>query len=99
MSTCTQNATVTSRRSRMGTSRLGGVPTTLELDATPVAPRLFSEQADRTPERRELAPGVVVISGWLTLDEQRALVAQFREWALPPAGLRHPRVPSGNLMS
>ena len=27
------------------------------------------------------------------------LVADFRSWAVPPAGLRHPRVPSGHLMS
>ena len=46
-----------------------------------------------------MSPGVVLISGWLTWAEQRALVTQFRDWALPPAGLRHPRVPSGNLMS
>jgi alkylated DNA repair protein (DNA oxidative demethylase) len=39
------------------------------------------------------------VSAWLTLDEQRSLVEQFRQWALPPAGLRHPRVPSGHLMS
>ena len=36
---------------------------------------------------------------WLPLDAQRALVAQFREWAAPPAGLRHPRVPTGHLMT
>ena len=50
-------------------------------------------------ERADLAPGVVSISGWLSPTEQRALVNQFRVWALPPAGLRHPRVPSGHLMS
>lgn len=26
-------------------------------------------------------------------------MADFREWALPPAGLRHPRVPTGHLMT
>jgi alkylated DNA repair protein (DNA oxidative demethylase) len=26
-------------------------------------------------------------------------VADFRAWALPPAGLRHPRVPTGHLMT
>jgi alkylated DNA repair protein (DNA oxidative demethylase) len=42
---------------------------------------------------------VVLLTAWLDPDEQRALVAAFRSWALPPAGLRHPRVPSGHLMS
>src|SRR5205807_5624168 len=44
-------------------------------------------------------PGVVRVAGWLDAEMQRSLVAQFRRWASPPAGLRHPRVPSGNLMS
>jgi alkylated DNA repair protein (DNA oxidative demethylase) len=43
--------------------------------------------------------GVVHVSAWLDFASQRALVEQFRRWALPPAGLRHPRVPSGHLMS
>jgi DNA oxidative demethylase len=41
----------------------------------------------------------VKIAGWLDQDAQRSLAAAFRNWALPPAGLRHPRVPSGHLMS
>jgi alkylated DNA repair protein (DNA oxidative demethylase) len=49
--------------------------------------------------RRAVLPGVVQIGGWLGLDAQRALVAEFRKWAAPPAGLRHPRMPSGHLMS
>jgi alkylated DNA repair protein (DNA oxidative demethylase) len=36
---------------------------------------------------------------WLTPDEQQELARQFREWAEPPAGLRHPRVPAGGLMT
>jgi alkylated DNA repair protein (DNA oxidative demethylase) len=48
---------------------------------------------------RELLPSVVQISGWLDLDVQRGLVADFRGWAAPPAGLRHPAVPTGHLMS
>ncbi|MET0461043.1 MAG: alpha-ketoglutarate-dependent dioxygenase AlkB [Ilumatobacteraceae bacterium] len=44
-------------------------------------------------------PGVVHLSGWLDIERQRELVAAFRDWALPPAGLRHPRVPAGHLMS
>jgi alkylated DNA repair protein (DNA oxidative demethylase) len=44
-------------------------------------------------------PDVTHIRNWLTRAEQRALVGQFRAWALPPAGLRHPRVPTGHLMT
>jgi alkylated DNA repair protein (DNA oxidative demethylase) len=47
----------------------------------------------------EVLPGVVHVPDWLDDDAQRALVAEFREWARPPAGLRHPRVPTGHLMS
>jgi len=48
---------------------------------------------------RELLPGVVHVPDWLGPDVQRRLVADVRSWALPPAGLRHPRVPTGHLMS
>jgi alkylated DNA repair protein (DNA oxidative demethylase) len=51
----------------------------------------------RTP--RELLDGVVHIPAWLHPEGQRELVEQFRHWARPPAGLRHPRVPTGHLMS
>jgi alkylated DNA repair protein (DNA oxidative demethylase) len=44
-------------------------------------------------------PGVVHVLGSLDLNAQRALVDEFRRWAVPPAGLRHPRVPTGHLMS
>ncbi len=47
----------------------------------------------------EPLPGVVHVPGWLGLTEQQRLVADFREWARPPEGLRHPRLPSGHLMS
>ena len=46
-----------------------------------------------------LPPGVVHAPRWLGVGDQRELVHQFRQWALPPAGLRQPRVPSGHLMS
>lgn len=49
--------------------------------------------------REEVLPGAVLIPGWLDLDAQRALVADFRRWAVPPAGLRHPRMPTGHLMT
>jgi alkylated DNA repair protein (DNA oxidative demethylase) len=44
-------------------------------------------------------PDVIHVHGWLDLAEQRRLVADFRSWAAPPAGLRHPRVPAGFVMT
>ena len=44
-------------------------------------------------------PGVVHLPDWLDPEAQRALVEEFRAWAAPPAGLRHPRVPTGHLMT
>jgi alkylated DNA repair protein (DNA oxidative demethylase) len=83
----------------MGSSRLGGVPTTLpERDAC-AGDTLPLEFGARPTKRLDVMPGVVVITGWLDGDQQRALVEDFREWSLPPAGLRHPRVPSGHLMT
>ncbi|MCU1398629.1 MAG: 2OG-Fe(II) oxygenase [Acidimicrobiales bacterium] len=93
----------------MPTSRLGGVPTRLG-DAAPAhaAQLAFSLDAlgGTGAENRPLPqrtsrplPDVAHIEAWLTIDEQRALVEQFRVWAVPPAGLRHPRVPTGHLMS
>jgi len=55
------------------------------------------QEAPRAPERP--LDDVVLIRRWLDLDRQRRLVEQFRSWALPPAGLRHPRVPTGHPMS
>src|SRR4051794_26326125 len=93
------DTTGTSRRSRMGTSRAGGGPTVLPDDQA-VAYQQGAFELDRgAGGRQEVSPGVALIPGWLTHDEQQALVDQFREWARPPAGLRHPRVPSGHLMS
>jgi DNA oxidative demethylase len=55
---------------------------------------------DEAPrERREVLAGVVHVPDWLDLDAQRGLVEDFGRWALPPAGIRHPRVPTGHLMS
>jgi alkylated DNA repair protein (DNA oxidative demethylase) len=59
-------------------------------DATAAAP---------AAEPEELLPGVVHVRRWLDLAQQRALVEDFRRWAVPPAGLRHPRMPTGHLMS
>ncbi len=83
----------------MGRSRLGGVPTAL---APPHAPRQLAlgiVPATPVPAREILFPGAVKIASWLDPDAQRRLAGAFRRWALPPAGLRHPRVPSGQLMS
>jgi alkylated DNA repair protein (DNA oxidative demethylase) len=89
----------------MARSRLGGVPTTLP----PPLPAGAGDGADRQlalpigapprPRWREVLPSVVHVADWLGLEEQRALVADFRRWALPPAGLRHPRMPTGHLMT
>jgi len=92
----------------MGVSRLAAVATALPEAPAPARGQLALPIAAASlgdavpgarPRRREPLPGVVHLLGWLGLEEQRALVAQFRQWALPPAGLRHPRVPSGHLMS
>ena len=53
----------------------------------------------RTSTPLEVLPGVVHLPKWLNAEEQRDLAADFRSWAAPPAGLRHPRVPTGHLMS
>jgi alkylated DNA repair protein (DNA oxidative demethylase) len=94
--------TPTTRR-RGATSRLGGQPVTLPIDEPPAtAGRQLALGLDRLdPDRavQEVLPGVVHVPDWLTFEEQRDLAGQFRQWAVPPAGLRHPRVPSGQLMS
>jgi alkylated DNA repair protein (DNA oxidative demethylase) len=48
---------------------------------------------------REIAPGAVHVPGWLDPDGQRELITACREWAAPPAGMRHTRLPSGGVMS
>jgi DNA oxidative demethylase len=85
-------------------SRQGGVPTVVPpAAASPGQLGLPLDEAGGGPagaaSRAEPRPGAVHIPGWLDLDAQRALVARFREWARPPAGLRHPRVPTGHLMT
>jgi DNA oxidative demethylase len=87
--------TPTTRR-RGARSRIEGVPTVLPPAATAV-PTLLTLPDDREPTNP--LPGVVHLPGWLDLGAQQALVRAFREWAVPPAGLRHPRVPTGHLMS
>lgn len=92
---------MTSTRSRMGTSRRGGVPTVLPPPgaAPPGQLGLGFTDGPAEPVRRDVLDDVVHLRGWLDDAQQRALVADFRHWAVPPAGLRHPRVPAGHLMS
>ena len=87
-------------------SRKGGVPTVLPDPAALRDGQMAlvldppgGPPGDAEPVVRELLPGVVHIGSWLGRDAQRALVEDFRAWAVPPAGLRHPRVPTGHLMT
>jgi alkylated DNA repair protein (DNA oxidative demethylase) len=91
-------------RRRGARSSLGGVPTVLPEPAAPPDRQLALPLAGTTDPghrstRHEVLPDVVHVSGWLDLAAQRSLVEAFRLWARPPAGLRHPRVPTGHLMS
>jgi DNA oxidative demethylase len=83
------------------TSGAGGVPT--EVGAADLGRQLGLgldvDGSGDTRVREEVLPGAVLVPGWLSLDQQRRLVDDFRRWALPPAGLRRPRVPTGHLMS
>lgn len=49
--------------------------------------------------RSSPAPGAVHVPGWLSLDEQRRLVAACRAWASGPVPMRHTRLPRGGVMS
>jgi alkylated DNA repair protein (DNA oxidative demethylase) len=64
-----------------------------------ITERLPLQFAPRATVRHDISVGVVHITSWLAHQEQRRLVQAFGRWALPPAGLRHPRVPSGHVMS
>ncbi len=97
-------------RSRMRSSRLGGVPTVLppsgsvpegQLRLGLVAPDALPAPTSAPFAHRRTRPmlDVAHVRNWLTPAEQRDLVVRFRDWARPPAGLRHPRVPTGHLMS
>ncbi|MGW9368542.1 alpha-ketoglutarate-dependent dioxygenase AlkB family protein [Streptomyces xanthophaeus] len=50
-------------------------------------------------ERTLIAPGAVHVPDWLGPDRQRELLADCRDWARPPAGLRTVRIPGGGVMS
>ncbi|MFI7102110.1 alpha-ketoglutarate-dependent dioxygenase AlkB family protein [Streptomyces sp. NPDC050161] len=49
--------------------------------------------------RQVLAPGAVHLPGWLSLEEQRRLVAACRGWATGPVPIRHTKLPRGGVMS
>ena len=84
----------------MRRGRLRGVPTELPAPSMRSGRQLsLLARAEGERGRREVLPGVVHAGGWLDLAAQRELVRQFRVWAVPPAGLRHPRMPTGHLMS
>jgi DNA oxidative demethylase len=81
------------------TSRRGGRQVTLPPPTPAPDVRPLPLPDERNGTRREVLPGVIHILRWLDDTAQAALVADFRAWAQPPAGLRHPRVPTGHLMS
>jgi DNA oxidative demethylase len=94
-------------RATMPPSRLGGVPATVPPPderargqlVLPMGKGGMAGEGRASVHRREPLPGAVHVEGWLGIEAQRDLVRRFRLWALPPAGLRQPRVPSGQLMS
>lgn len=93
---------VIAKRSRMGTSRLGGVPTVLPPPAVGRTGQLgfdLAPPAEPVDGPTRVLEDVVHVEAWLTRDRQRRLVEDFRRWARPPAGLRRPRVPAGHLMT
>ncbi|WP_329022102.1 alpha-ketoglutarate-dependent dioxygenase AlkB family protein [Streptomyces sp. NBC_00690] len=46
-----------------------------------------------------LGPGAVHLPGWLSIEQQRALVEACRAWARGPVPLRHTALPGGGVMS
>ena len=50
-------------------------------------------------QRTQIAPGAVHVPDWLSLEQQRELVAQCRDWANGPVPIRHTRLPGGGVMS
>jgi len=96
-----------SNRATMPPSRLGGVPATVPPPdercvgqlVLPIGESGTAVDGRSSIRRREPLPGAVHLGGWLDIEAQRELVRCFRRWALSPAGLRQPRVPSGHLMS
>ena len=46
-----------------------------------------------------VAPGAVLLPGWLAFEDQRALVDSCRRWGEESGGFRSPRMPRGGVMS
>lgn len=61
----------------------------------PGGPELF----DLPRETREVAPGAVHVPGWLSAQEQSALVAQCRDWSRGEHRMRHHTTATGGVMS
>src|SRR5436190_2796249 len=81
-------------------SRRGGLATALGAPANDLIGQLALDVLGREPRMRsEPLPDVVHVPDWLDGNEQGRLVEDFERWARPPAGLRHPRMPTGHLMS
>jgi len=58
---------------------------------------LFGDDLMERP-RRELAPGAVHVPNWLNMEQQKWLVARFKEWASGPVPIRSAKV-GGHEMS
>jgi len=89
---------------RRGRSTRGGVPTVLPEPVTSGPVTLFdgvvpSDRPGPPGHAVEVLPDAVHVPAWLDVPAQQHWAAAFREWARPPAGLRHPRMPTGHLMT
>ena len=51
------------------------------------------------PEPMEVAPGAHYVPGWLSIEEQLALISHCRRWGAPPAGFHVPRMFDGKPLS
>ncbi|MFI5433555.1 alpha-ketoglutarate-dependent dioxygenase AlkB family protein [Rhodococcus baikonurensis] len=49
--------------------------------------------------RMEVAPGAILVPDWLSIEQQRRLVAECRRWATAPVPMRSAVVPGGHKMS
>src|SRR6478752_3713420 len=78
MDTTAASRPTSSRRSKLGSSRAGGVPTTLPTDAAPRHQQTTLAVDRSCGERLDIAPGVIVVSGWLSPDDQQMIVERFR---------------------
>lgn len=61
------------------------------IDQTPGTDALFGDELLERP-RPELPPGAHHVPGWLTLEQQRWIVARFHEWTNGPVPIRAAKV-------